>query len=108
MNELEMNVINVNTKQHLRLILLNINIQSTKEWDMNVTSMNIKPQIKIIQVNIKSPSMKELGSIKLLFSTSIPNMPWKELQKIAFESFHLNKPASKHYLPLTKLELNYS
>ena len=61
MNELDMNVINVNTKQHLRVILLNINSQSMKEWDMNVTSVNIKPQIKIIQVNIKSSSIKELG-----------------------------------------------
>ena len=32
----------------------------------------------------------------------------KRAAKIAFESFHLNKPASKHYLPLTKPELNYS
>ena len=35
-----MNVINVNTKQHERVILLNINSQSMKELNMNVTSVN--------------------------------------------------------------------
>ena len=61
MNELDMNVINVNKKQHEKVILLNINSQSMKEWDMSVTSVNINPQIMIIQVDIKSPSMKDLG-----------------------------------------------
>ena len=61
MNELDMNVINVNNKQHKIVILLNINSQSMKEWYMNATSVNIKPQIRIIQVDIKSPSMKDLG-----------------------------------------------
>ena len=48
-----MNELDMNTKQHERVILLNINSQSMKERDMNVTSMNIKPQIRIIQENIK-------------------------------------------------------
>ena len=61
MNELDMNVINVNKKQHKIVILLNINCKSMKGWYMNATSVNIKPQIRIIQVDIKSPSMKDLG-----------------------------------------------
>ena len=40
MNELDMNVINVNTKQHARVILININSQSMKELNVNVTSVN--------------------------------------------------------------------
>ena len=35
MKGLDMNVINVNTKQHVRVILLNINRQSMKELNMN-------------------------------------------------------------------------
>ena len=40
MKELDMNGINVNTKEHERMILLNINSQSLKELNMNVTSFN--------------------------------------------------------------------
>ena len=40
MKGLDMNVMNVNTKQHVRVILLNINRQSMKELDMNATSVN--------------------------------------------------------------------
>ena len=35
MKGLDMNVINVNTKQHVRVILLNIHRQSMKELNMN-------------------------------------------------------------------------
>ena len=35
-----MNVINVNTKQYARVILLNINRQISKELNMNATSVN--------------------------------------------------------------------
>ena len=40
LNGLHMNVINVNTKQHARVILLNMNRQSMKELNINATSMN--------------------------------------------------------------------
>ena len=35
-----MNVINMNTKQHARVIVLNINRQISKELNMNATSVN--------------------------------------------------------------------
>ena len=37
---LDMDVINVNTKQHARVILININSQIMTELNMNVTSVN--------------------------------------------------------------------
>ena len=40
MKGLDMNVINVNTKQHASVIFLNINRQSIKELNMNDTSVN--------------------------------------------------------------------
>ena len=56
MKELDMNGINVNTKEHERMILLNINSQSLKELNMNVTSVNTNLRYR----DIWNQSMKEL------------------------------------------------
>ena len=48
MKGLDMNVINVNTKQHVRVILLNINRQSMKELNMNVISVNTNIHERVI------------------------------------------------------------
>ena len=67
MEELDMNVINVNTKQHARVILLNINRQSMKELSMNATTVNtnihdsnINQSMKELDINVNNVTVKLL------------------------------------------------
>ena len=65
-----MNVINVNTKQHARVIFLNINRQSMKELNMNATSVNtnlhdshIKSKHEGVRYECDSVSVKQYDFI---------------------------------------------
>ena len=67
MEELDINVINVNTKQHARVILLNINRQSMKELSMNATTVNtnihdsnINQSMKELDINVNNVTVKLL------------------------------------------------
>ena len=67
MEELDINVINVNTKQHARVILLNINRQSMEELSMNATSVNtnihdsnINQSMKEFDINVNNVTVKLL------------------------------------------------